>query len=367
MLNHEFPPLGGGASNATYHLSRELVKLGVDVDLVTMGYKELPKIENVDGVKVYRIPCMRRDIDSSHINELLTFDLRALRFLLKLTKNNKYNLNHTHFIIPEGFISLILKKIKGIPYILTAHGSDVPDYNPDKFSIGHLLINPAWKKIVQNAETVIPNSNSLNHLMQKKTKIKNIQVIPTGFDTNLFKNGKKGKKILLASRLVERKGFQYFLEAISGLDLDYEINIVGDGPYKRKLIEKAKSLNVGINFLGWLDNKSQKYKELYETSSIFVFPSISENFPLVLLEAMAAKMAIITTNTTGCPEVVGDAALFVRPRNSEDIREALTKLVNDESLRKKLGSEARKRLEDKFDLEKIAKKYLQVYNEYCVI
>jgi hypothetical protein len=59
-LNYEFPPLGGGASPVSYELSRELVSQGHAIDLVTMGFDGLPSHETVDGINVYRVPCLRK-------------------------------------------------------------------------------------------------------------------------------------------------------------------------------------------------------------------------------------------------------------------------------------------------------------------
>ncbi len=101
----------------------------------------------------------------------------------------------------------------------------------------------------------------------------------------------------------------------------------------------AKQLNVPAKFYGYVDNNSPELRELYETASIFVFTSESENFPIVLLEAMAAGAAIITTSGTGCAEVVGDAAILVPPRDPEAIRAALEQLES----RSGAGGEARAR------------------------
>jgi glycosyltransferase involved in cell wall biosynthesis len=78
---------------------------------------------------------------------------------------------------------------------------------------------------------------------------------------------------------------------------------------------------------------------------------------------MSAGCAIITSNVTGCPEVVGDVALLVRPESSEDIRNAVIKLIGDDELISKLGFKARKRVEERFTWKKIAKQYVSVYEE----
>ncbi len=363
MLNYEYPPLGGGASPVTKSLSEELVKLGHVVDVVTMAFNGLKQKEVINGVTVYRVPSIRKEQGVCQTHEMLTYCYSAYRFLPKLLKENKYDICHTHFIIPTGVVSYLNKK--KIPYVITSHGSDVPGHNPNRFSIQHELLKPFWRKIVQNARQVVTPSNYLKEMILKNVDTDNITVIPNGFDIGSFDFDlkKKDKKILLVSRLFEFKGFQYFLEAIKDIDTDYEVNIVGEGPYKETLVQKAKDMKVNVNFMGWLDNKSPELKELSETSSIFIFPSTAENFPTVLLEAMASGCAIITTNVTGCPEVVGDTALLVRPKSSEDIGDALLKLISDDELRNRLGFKAKQRVEGNFTWRKIAKDYVRVYDE----
>ena len=97
--------------------------------------------------------------------------------------------------------------------------------------------------------------------------------------------------------------------------------------------------------------------------SIFVFVSESENFPIVLLEAMAAGLAIITTDNTGCAEVVGDAALLVPSKDPSAIRNALLQLIENPVLCQELGQAARKRVEEKFSWEYAAKRHTNLYKE----
>jgi len=369
MLNYEYPPLGGGASPVTKSLAEELVKLGHTVDVVTMGFKGLNQREEIKGVNIYRVPSIRKKQSVCQTHEMFSYCLSAYYFLQKLLKKNEYDINHTHFVLPTGIVSYFLRKFKfkGLPYVITSHGSDIPGYNPDRFHLAHKIIQPLWKKIIENSEYVICPSQSHKELILGNVSVENkTKVIPYGFNFSKFKSIEKQKKILLSSRLLKRKGFQYFLEAIWNLDIDYEINILGDGPYIESLMQKAKEVKANINFRGWIDNSSQEYRRFFEEASIFVFPSSSESFGVVLLEAMASGCAIITTDVTGCPEVVGDAALLVRPKSSEDIRNALIKLINNKKLISELGAKARKRVEENFTWEKIAKQYVSVYKDVII-
>jgi hypothetical protein len=97
-----------------------------------------------------------------------------------------------------------------------------------------------------------------------------------------------------------------------------------------------------------------------------VLPSEAENFPIVLLEAMAAGLAIITTAGTGCAEVVGDAGLLVPVRDSRAIGRALKRLVEDGDLRQRLGVAARRRIEENFTWRAVARRYVEEYQRHAV-
>lgn len=361
MLNYEYPPLGGGASPVTKSLSEELVKSGHEVSVVTMGFRGLKRKEEINGVIIYRVPCIRKEQGICYTHEMLSYCYSAFRFLPELLKKNKYDINHTHFIVPTGIVSYLIRK--DLPYIISSHGSDVPGYNPDRFVIQHKFIGPVWRRIIANAEYIVSPTEHLRNLILQKINIKknhnNFIVIPNGIDPEKFRPGKKEKKILVVCRLFERKGVQFVIDAMKSIK-DYELIICGDGPYKKKLEQQIISIKAkNIHLLGYVSDERLKHE--YETSSIFVLTSSSENFPVVLLEAMSSSCAIITSNITGCPEVVGDTALLVNPKNSSEIREALIKLINNDCLRRDMGINARKRVLENFAWEKIAQEYIKIY------
>lgn len=366
MLCFEFPPLGGGGSKVVYGLSKEIVKLGHQIDLVTMGYNNLPKFEQVNGVNVHRVACIRKEMALCTTFEMFTYVISAIPVVIKLARQHKYNINHTHFIFPDGLISFVIKKIIKLPYIITAHGSDVPGFNTDRFKLDHKILLPIWKKVVNNSDQIICLSDYLRDLVINKAPGTNPLILSNAIDLNEFKADKEKKNsILIVSRMFERKGIQYFLKALQGLNHNYEVNIVGDGPYLDSLKSLSNELSINVKFWGWLDNTSLELKELYETSSIFVFPSESENFPIVLLEAMAASMAIITTKNTGCAEVVGNTALLVEPRDPRGIREGLDRLMSNTDFCKELGQAARKRLGNNFTWSAVAHQYISLYEKYA--
>lgn len=344
-------------------LTRQLAALGHTLDVVTMGYRGLPRREFVQGVTVHRVPCLRLSKSVCTPPELASYLCAAIPVALRLVRRNRYDINHTHFIFPDGVAALILKRCTGLPYVITAHGSDVPSFNPHRFRRMHRLLSPAWQRVVAGASCLVSPSNYLSDLIRRSGGSAPIHHIPNGIDPNQYRADRpRSRRVLVVSRLFERKGVQHLLRALAGLELDHEVVIVGDGPYLPVLKTMADELKVSVRFRGWLDGDSQELRDLYETSSIFVFTSEVENFPVVLLEAMAAGAAIITTSGTGCDEVVGDAALLVPPGDIVSLRIALARLTGEPELAQRLGARARARLERKFGWPAVAAEYLRVYH-----
>ena len=365
LLSYEFPPIGGGGARVVAGLANELVNLGHSVDLVTMGFRGLPRNEKVDGVNVYRIPCLRLQESICRPPEMVTYLIAALPVLLRLTKRTRYDINHTHFIFPDALLAYMVRKLTGLPYIVTAHGSDVPGYNPNRFIHLHKVLKPIWRLVVESAERIVSPSNSLADLIALQKPSTPVEVIPNGISVYQYDYSKRERnRILIVSRFFERKGVQYFLKALDGLSIPFKVDIVGTGPYLPTLKKIANMVKTSaeIEFHGWIDQKKPKLQELFEGASIFVMTSESENFPMVLLEAMTAGLAIITTRSTGCEEVVGDAALLVAPKDAEAIRAALIKLAGNPDLSDQLGKDAFSRVAQNFDWPVVAEQYVEVYS-----
>ena len=365
-ISYEFPPIGGGGSRVVQGLARQLVFLGHSVDLVTMRFGELPKFEVVDGVNVHRIPCIRRSESICRPYEMATYLVSAAPTVNRLTRENLYDINHTHFIFPDGLLSTTIKRRTGLPFVVTAHGSDVPGYNPNRFIGLHKILKPIWKTVVNSADRVISPSKSLAELIKINNDGAEVEVIPNGINIPSFDYSKREtNRVLVVSRIFARKGIQHLLYALEGFEIPINVEIVGEGPHLNELKNIAKGIKTQatIRFHGWIDNKSPRLKELYENANIFILPSESENFPIVLLEAMSANLAVITTKGTGCEEVVGETGVLVPPNDSESLRQSLITLVKNPNLCEELGRSARERLEKNFGWGIVTDQYVQLYND----
>jgi glycosyltransferase involved in cell wall biosynthesis len=357
-LTYEYPPLGGGGGKVALGLAEHLVANGHEVDVITMGYKDLPKLEKKGNLTIMRLPGIRSKTESCHMGEMLPHEIFTLFRASKLIRRNNYDLIHAHFLFPDGFAARILASLFKLPLMVTAHGSDVPGYNPDRFKLLHVLLNPIWHFTVKGVTRIVSPSQHLISLIKKEAADAPTQVIPNGFDPSKFRTDQpRQPRVLVVTRLFQRKGVQYILQAAAKLKQPVEVHVVGDGHYLDELRQLDESLGTKTKFWGWLDNDSPQLKELYETSSIFAFTSDQENFPINLLEAMCAGNAIITTDSSGTAEVVGDTAIIVPRQDPEAIRAALEKLLESPELAADMGRKARARLDDNFSWRAVTKRY----------
>jgi glycosyltransferase involved in cell wall biosynthesis len=363
MPNIEYPPLGGGAAPVTQGLARALAARGHQVDVVTMGYRGLPAEQDDHGVRVFRVPCIRSRLELSHVHELATYVWRGLRKMKRLARQEAYDLCHCHFLLPTGIIPYLLSGSPGFPpYIVTSHGSDVPGFNPDRFLTLHWFSPPMLRRILRRAAGLIVPSAALEYLINRQFvgNVPPLTRIPNGVDPDDFVVRRKEPRVMVATRLFERKGVQHVIEALAAIpEHGHELEVAGDGPQRSELEQQARSLGVPAHFYGWLAR--EPLCRLYERSKIFVLASTSDNFPVSLLEAMAARCAVITTRAGGCPEVVGDAGLVVEPGDVSGLQRALTRLIREPLYASELGQRASRRVGEQFGWSPIASLHETAY------
>ncbi len=319
FLNYEFPPLGGGAGNATKYLFSEFSKMkNLEIDLITSstGIFKIKKFSK--NIKIHYLDIGKKgDIHYQSNIDLLKYSWRAYRYAKKLAGEKEFNLVHAFFGIPCGYIAMKL----GLPYIVSLRGSDVPFYNPRFKKLDKLIFGRLSRRIWSKAKLVIANSNDLRKLAQRSFSGE-IKVITNGIDTQEFKPPKNktlGKKIRLIStgRLIARKGYQFLIPALKNLK-NIELTLVGGGNMSNELKELAKKYQVNVNFAGEVDHKNiVKY---LQAADIFVLPSLNEGMSNSILEAMACGLPIIVTDTGGSRKLIEGNGFIVKKGSIRDLK-----------------------------------------------
>ena len=224
-----------------------------------------------------------------------------------------------------------------------------------------LLIKNVERFAYKIADAAITTSESNFNYVEQNYHPRSHILIPNYVETDVFKplNGTKNRgSICFIGSLYRAKNPLALLEALKGLP--YGIDIIGTGPQSSQLQEVARSSGVKANFLGNVPN--HELPEILNQHELFVLPSLWEGMPKTLLEAMACGLPVIGTNVTGIREVIEDGENGILcDTDSDSIRQAITRLMGDEGLKKRLGENARKTIEQRFSLEKLVDKELELY------
>ena len=371
LLNHEFTPIGTGAANATYYLSRELVSLGAEIKIITAGFKATKRYEIINGVKVLRIPSGRRHLISPSAIELFSFLFSGILFTFRELKRDRPDLIHTFFTIPSGLIACLLKKTFKIPYIVSIRGSDVPGYDKKRFlgllSFSGIIVKWIWR----NSSGVFSNGEMLKSLALKTDRDIGIKIIPNGVDLLEFYPGRRAKdqsiKILLVGQLIMRKRFHLIIEILPELCKELKdkivVKIVGDGPQRDYLEKLAEQLGERdkINFLGNVPHA--KLSEVYRDADIFILPSEREGMANVILEALATGLPIIVTKS-GTETLIKDGLNgFVEKGDVKDfLKKSILTLARDKNLLNAMGQKSIEIAQD-FSWNRVACSYQKNYQD----
>ncbi len=364
IINSEYPPIGGGASNASAYLAAQQVKLGQQVTVLTAAYKDLPRDETIEGVRVLRLPGLRSQADRSTTTEQIIFMSVASLALAKV-RRLRPDVVLAFFGAPSGVAAWFWSYFLKLPYIVSLRGGDVPGFRPYDFARQHRLLGPLLRRVWRRAGAVVANSEGLRQLGQTFEPGVPIQVIPNGVDLDTFHTGERAwepARLLFVGRIVYQKGLDLLLNALGQLkDMAWRLDLAGSGPRVEQLKEQAVSLGIAgqVRFQGW-QNRSQ-LPETYRQANLFVYPSRHEGMPNAVLEAMASGLPVLATRIAGNEELVSaETGILVPPEDPAALEAALRQLLADAGVRQRMGAAARRRVEEKYSWQGVAQAYLDL-------
>lgn len=337
----QFPPHVGGVGVHIHTLSKELVKQGHEVYVITYPHKNIQDIDGIHviGTKGLNIPGVRG----------LMFKKNAKKALENLLQKEDIDIIHGHYLFPAGAAAVEVGNSHGIKTYVTAHGSDMFEVYKKQ-----PLMRSTIKNVLKRADNVLAVSNALRHEIiatgvtgiSEKTKLSWNSV-----DVNKFSNGDDSFKtehnlldkpiVMFVGNLIKRKNVESLLEAKKIANSDYYLVIVGDGPLFKKLNKKVVDENIhDVIFAG----SRNDVERIIPSCDVLVLPSFSESFGLVLIEALACGKPVIGSNVGGITEIINDdVGLLVNPNKISSIARAIDNIINDEEFRLVLSSNARNR------------------------
>jgi len=366
VLNHEFPPLGGGGGRAAEDICRGLARRGHDVLVLTSHLKGLSYREKRDGYEIVRISSLRTQPFRAGFLTMAAYVLAGLWAGSRFIRIFRPDVIHVHFAVPAGALAWILSRLSGVPYVLTVHLGDVPGGVAEKTSGWFRWVYPFTRVIWRNASHIAAVSEFTRGLALQKYD-KEIQVIPNGVDVNALRPEhiclNKPPRILFAGRFMPQKNPLQVVRTLNELrELPWQCVMIGDGPLLpdvKRAVEEF-GLNERFQFPGWLGGN--EVMNWFDQSDILFMPSLSEGLPVVGVEALAKGLAIVASQVGGFVDLVendkngylippGDAAPF-----SMRLRELLTDEDRLSSFRKASLEKAKR-----FDINQIVEQYEQIF------
>lgn len=326
---------------------------GFQIDVCTLYSRSVFKEELIScGVNVYELRLKHK------------YDFSKITRLIKLIKLNSYDIVHVHLFPADLLCSIASLFLPGkVKFIFSEHNvfnrrRSLLFYKPiDKFVYSH------YSKVICVSNMVKQSLN--DYILETKDKsvvIKN--AVPVRFVPD---SQEKNYDLLFVGRLEEAKGVDILVQAVKLYRDEYhdsiKMAIVGDGSKKEILFEMVNMFGLGedIFFLG----VRKDIPELMWQSKVLVLPSRWEGLPMVILEAMANKIPVITTPVGGIPEIIENykTGLLFNPEDAKDLSEKIRLLLSDIGLQFDIKQNAFRKVMDDYSIESYTEEVLKLYRE----
>ncbi|MFE8700539.1 glycosyltransferase family 4 protein [Cytobacillus sp. FJAT-54145] len=346
-------PHTGGLSNYITTLSNGLKKQGHKVDIVSPNQFSSAKVGELREAVVPELKTFFHNRYGTSNSKIIQSSrlLYIYEEMLKKMDLSKYDIFHAQDLFTANILGRFNESY-GKPLFFTPHGmftfSRLQFNRIEKGSIEEVYYTEMERKAIQFASHIIILSDSFREPLKKLGAIESkMTTVNTGidFDDKAAKKGAKKSNSLVIStvaRLGPRKGHKYLLDALNQVRkhiANAEVLIVGDGEMRTELEEQAKTLNLtNVKFLGTRDD----VPKILGQTDIFVLPTINDNLPISIIEAMHSGTAIISTNCGGIPEIIKNyqTGIIVEPGDSKALATAIRYLLNNPTNREKIATNA---------------------------
>ena len=359
VVSDLYPSVVGGLGLHTHEMSKQQAKLGNDVTVYTSNTDGRSMKEFKDGYNIIRFkPILKMGGNSF---------MPMLFFKLFRTKNDFDIIHaHSHLFFSTNLCALV-RRLGSSPLVITNHGlisQTVPMW------VHKIYIPTVAKWTFKSADRIICyTENEKSLLVKLDIDSDKIVVIHNGTDTDMFVPREKEKdknQILWIGRFTPGKGVEYLIDAFNILVRqypDFKLLMIGRGPLKENIEQGIQDLDLSKNIIIKEFVPNSELPEIYQSSDVFVLPSLNEGIPRTILEAMACGIPVVCTELPQLVNVVEGCGLLVPLRDSQALAEGISKIMSDRELAQKLGANGRVKVAENYAWEDTVKKTVQLYEE----
>jgi glycosyltransferase involved in cell wall biosynthesis len=265
---------------------------------------------------------------------------------------------HAHFANVACWVALLAASLRGTTWSFTMHGplefDEVARYGiPEKLARADLVVC-----ISDFARAQLMRQVDRSHWGK-------LHVVHCGVEPDRYaSNGRRADgplEVVSVGRLAAMKGFPVLIDAVASLQEPVRLTLVGDGPDGDALREQAASAGADVTFAGALG--ADEVTGVLRRADVFCLPSFAEGVPVVLMEAMASGLPVVTTSVMGIPELVRDgvSGVLVPPGRPERLAGALRVLAEEPETRRAMGEAGRATVEREFDVDRSAGQLLRLF------
>lgn len=358
LISSSYDPYPGGVEEHTRNVAIELAARGHRVEVWTVDRGEHLGTRTVDGLTVHYLPTPLPSVSPRGVLSFARAALPAANAWRRVLRRFHPDVLHVQCFGPNGLYAWALGRMTGLPLVVSSHGETFMDED-DVFTHSRLLAG-GLRRALRDASAMTGCSTMvLDDLSRRFGLHRDGIVVPNGVDleeADRLDVASPGRDplapptVFAVGRMVRVKGFDLLLHAFAAAALPAGTRLVlgGDGPELAALRTLADDLGVGgrVEFPGRLDRR--QVLAGMASADVVVVPSRVEAFGIVVLEAWRSGTALVATNHGGPSDLVTSEknGLLVDPTDTEALSEALVRLLADDQLRQRLGSNGLRTVQD---------------------
>ena len=309
------------------------------------------------GIRTHLIPDLQRNLSP-------TKDFKAYKEIVSVLKDAKPDLVHCHSS-KAGILGRLAAHMLGIKSVFTAHGWSFAEGTP----LSRKLIGVLPERLLAYwSDCIITVSGTDRDLANRYHvgKPEKLSAIHNGIADMPLPTGETGRQntitFIMVARFAAPKYYAQLIDAAASIKAEFKLQLVGDGPLLDSMKRRAEELNLSkiIEFLG----SRGDVDDLLANSDVFILVSDWEGFPISILEAMRAGLPVIACDVGGIHEAIIDRVngILVPRGEIAGLKLAMQELIADETLRQKMGKNARQRFEQLFTTSMMLQKIEGVYH-----